>query len=83
MRKDPTAHSCVSLFAALWCCRPLGMINPEELNIEREEEKKKSERGKERVRGGHRGHYCIPWRVYSLPLHIKPCSPPFSNLSAN
>lgn len=42
MHKNLTAHSCVSLFffffAALWCYRPLGMINPEELNIEREEE---------------------------------------------
>lgn len=38
MHKNPTAHSCVSLFAAARCCRPLGMINPEELNIEREEE---------------------------------------------
>ena len=42
MHKNPgCTQLCVTslfFFVALRCCRPLGMINPEELNIEREEE---------------------------------------------
>lgn len=44
-------HSCVFFFVAPWYCRPLGMINPEELYIEREEEiAERRMRGRERVK---------------------------------
>lgn len=83
-----TLHYCVAPFLsllsfffneALSCCCPLGMINPEELNIEREEEiyrrlmRKKEENEKKKGLED----VIVFHRVSFICLHIKPCSPSF------
>lgn len=60
------------VMAILFGCRPLGMISPEELNIDREkmrEERERIERERREKRGAEEG---VQHHRDTLPLHVRP-----------